>query len=94
MGKKKGLGPVKRFGVRYGRTVKHKRAKLEVEQKKPQVCPYCRRPKAKRLSIGIYHCKKCNAKFTGRAYFLPPLVKEQVTEGESIVETTEEEAEA
>jgi len=94
MGSAKGLGPMKRFGVRYGRTVKHKRAKLEREQKKPQVCPYCRRPKAKRLSIGIYHCQKCDSKFTGRAYFLPPIVKEQVTEKEPIVEAVEEEIEA
>ena len=94
MAGKKGLGPVKRFGVRYGRTVKHKRAKVEIEQKKPQLCPYCRRPKAKRLSAGIYKCKKCNAKFTGRAYFLAPLVKEQVREEKPIIETKEEEAEA
>jgi len=94
MGGAKGLGPMKRFGVRYGRTVKHKRAKLEREQKKPQVCPYCRRPKAKRLSIGIYECKKCKSKFTGRAYFLPPIVKAQVKEAEPIVEIAEEEAEA
>lgn len=77
MGVGKGLGSVKRFGPRYGRTVKHKLAKLESEQKKPQVCPYCRRPKAKRLSAGIYHCQKCDTKFTGRAYFLAPLVKSQ-----------------
>ncbi|MEM4263580.1 MAG: 50S ribosomal protein L37ae [Candidatus Woesearchaeota archaeon] len=66
----KGLGPVKRFGVRYGRTVKARLAKIEIEQKKPQLCPYCEQPKAKKLFAGVYLCKKCGAKFTGRAFFL------------------------
>ena len=92
MGGAKGLGPVKRFGVRYGRTVKHKRGNIEREQKKPQICPYCKRPKAKRLSAGIYNCQKCNSKFTGKAYFLAPIVKKQGVEEMPIEEATEEEA--
>ena len=70
MAVEKGLGPAKRFGPRYGRTVKFKLAKIEKQQRKPQICPYCDMPKAKRVSAGIYECKKCNSKFTGRAYFL------------------------
>jgi large subunit ribosomal protein L37Ae len=70
MAVEKGLGPAKRFGPRYGRTVKFKLAKIEKQQRKPQICPYCDMPKAKRISAGIYECKKCNSKFTGRAYFL------------------------
>ena len=66
----KGLGPTKRFGVRYGRTTKYKLAKIEKEQKKPQPCPYCDRLKAKRVFAGVYECRKCNAKFTSRAYFV------------------------
>jgi large subunit ribosomal protein L37Ae len=68
MAQKKGLGPVKRFGARYGRTVKHKRAKIEVEQKKNHACPYCAKPKVSRISYGIWQCGKCNSKFTARAY--------------------------
>lgn len=69
---KKSLGPVKRFGVRYGRTLKHKLAKIEVLQKAKQKCPYCLKTgrQVKRLSAGIYLCKKCNTKFTGGAYTL------------------------
>ena len=92
MGGAKGLGPVKRLGVRYGRTVKHKLANIERAQKKPQICPYCKRPKAKRLSVGIYNCKKCNSKFTGKAYFLTEAVKKQGVEKVAIEETPEEEA--
>jgi len=65
---RKGLGPVKRFGVRYGRTLKHKLAKIEIEQKKKHKCPYCAKPKVHRLSYGIWECKSCKSKFTARAY--------------------------
>jgi len=85
MAVEKGLGPAKRFGPRYGRTVKFKLAKVEKQQRKPQICPYCDRPKAKRISAGIYECSKCKAKFTGRAYFLKKkapvaIVSEEATE--------------
>ncbi len=63
-----GLGPVKRFGVRYGRTIKHNLAKIEIEQKKDHICPYCAKPKVHRVSYGIWLCDKCNAKFTAKAY--------------------------
>ena len=92
MAVEKGLGPAKRFGPRYGRTVKFKLAKIEKQQRKPQICPYCDMPKAKRISAGIYECKKCNSKFTGRAYFLkkkaPVIIKPEE------VEEKKEEAEA
>ena len=65
---KKGLGPVKRFGTRYGRTPKHKLAKIEIEQKKRQKCPYCSRSSVKRLAFGIWKCTKCDSKFTAGAY--------------------------
>jgi len=68
MTKEKGLGSAKRFGVRYGATTKHRFASIEKEQKKPQICPYCSKPKAKRISYGIYACQKCDSKFTGKAY--------------------------
>lgn len=77
MAAEKGLGPAKRFGTRYGRTTKWKLAKIEKEQKKPQICPYCDKPKAKRLSAGIFQCNKCQSKFTSRAYFVkkkPPVI--------------------
>ncbi len=67
---KKGLGSIKRFGPRYGRTVKLKLAKIEGEQRKKHKCPYCNSLTVKRVSSGIWYCKKCNSKFTGKAYTL------------------------
>lgn len=68
MAVEKKFGSVKRFGPRYGRTVKEKIAKIEKILKGKHECPYCHSLKAKRLSVGIWHCNKCKAKFTGKAY--------------------------
>ncbi len=59
---------VKRFGSRYGRRVRIKFGTIERVQRSLHKCPYCRQNKAKRVSAGIWHCKKCNSTFTGKAY--------------------------
>lgn len=65
---KKGLGSAKRFGTRYGSPLKLRLALVEAEQKQKHQCPYCGRPKVKRLMAGVWQCGKCLTKFTGRAY--------------------------
>ena len=98
--KHEGLGPVKRFGVRYGRTVKFKRAVIEKMQKASTKCPYCHKDKVVRKTKGIWHCTKCTNTFTGQAYTffakpaaLPPieqvLAETQEKSAEEAVETTE-----
>ncbi len=62
------LGSAKRFGPRYGSKPKHTFAKIEKEQRKLHKCPYCNAEKVKRIVMGIWHCRKCNAEFTGKAY--------------------------
>jgi len=61
-------GPAKRFGARYGRTIRAKINLVEAKQKKIYDCPYCKEKKVKRIFVGVWGCKKCGAKFTGRAY--------------------------
>ncbi len=78
MAKIKGLGSIKRFGPRYGRTVKLKLAKVEKEQRKKHKCPYCNSMQVKRITAGIWSCKKCNAKFTGKAYTIAKTDKKVV----------------
>ena len=80
------LGSIKRFGARYGRTVKHNFAKIEQEQRKLHKCPYCNKIAVKRLAAGIWHCKKCGAKFTGKAY----TIKGSASQKEVMVEEKEE----
>jgi large subunit ribosomal protein L37Ae len=59
-----------RYGARYGRSVRTKTANIESKQRIKQKCPYCGKPGVKRLSKGIWHCKKCDKKFASDTYFL------------------------
>ena len=68
---------VKRFGPRYGKTAKDKFANIEAQQKKLYTCPDCSRNAVKRVSRGIWQCKKCGNKFTSKAYSVGKTVKLQ-----------------
>jgi large subunit ribosomal protein L37Ae len=59
-----------RFGARYGRSVRGKLVKVEEKQRKKQICPYCKKAGVKRLSNGIWMCKKCDKKFASNTYCL------------------------
>jgi large subunit ribosomal protein L37Ae len=83
MKKKKSMGPAKRFGARYGRRVKEKLAAIEKVQRADHKCPYCHYLKVKRISAGIWHCKNCEAKFTGKAYTISKKRSSKVFEEES-----------
>ena len=61
---------VRRFGSRYGRRTRLKFGFIERLQRSLHKCPYCNQKKAKRVSVGIWFCKKCKSKFTGKAYTL------------------------
>ena len=51
-----------RFGARYGKRVRSKLIKVEQKQRVKQT--------VKRLSKGIWHCKKCGKKFASDTYYL------------------------
>lgn len=57
-----------RFGSRYGVTIRQKVAEVEKKQKIKHKCPYCNYKKVKRVSVGIWQCRKCGVKFAGKAY--------------------------
>lgn len=59
-----------RFGARYGRAVRVKLIGVEQKQRKKQKCPYCGKLGVKRLSKGIWHCRKCDKKFASDTYYL------------------------
>ena len=61
-------GGAGKFEARYGRTNRAKFNKIDSLQKATYQCPFCSYIKVKRLSSGIWQCKKCNAKFTSKAY--------------------------
>ncbi len=58
-----------RFGARYGATVKKRVEKVEAVQRQKHQCPYCNRYTVKRVATGIFECKKCGKRFTGKAYW-------------------------
>jgi len=62
--KKKSYGLRTRGGAslrkRYGRIVDNVRASHK--------CPSCATPSVKRVSVGIWNCKKCGYTFAGGAY--------------------------
>ncbi len=60
----------KRFGARYGRTVKHKLAKIERQSKAVYKCPYCKSQSVTKKMAGIWSCSKCDKTFTSKAYFV------------------------
>lgn len=83
------LKSAKRFGPRYGKRLKLRVAKIEEESRKIHKCPYCNYKAVKRVGVGIWFCRKCKAKFTGKAYsvekkisFEEKLIKEEGIEKE------------
>jgi large subunit ribosomal protein L37Ae len=59
-----------RFGARYGKRVRAKLVAVEEKQRVKQKCPFCGKTGAKRISTGLWHCKKCNKKFAHNAYYI------------------------
>jgi len=68
MARTKKVGITGRFGPRYGRKAKRTVKGIEEKLKAKHTCPQCDRPSVKRVSAGIWKCKKCDTVFTGGAY--------------------------
>ncbi|MGM5485248.1 MAG: hypothetical protein ACQEP1_05245 [Nanobdellota archaeon] len=91
----KSQGSIKRYGARYGRTVRTNAAHIESKQRKVYKCPYCRKISARREAVGIWKCSKCENKFTGRAYELVPekVSKVDKSGGDAPIESIEKDKE-
>ena len=59
---------VGRFGPRYGVSIRRRIREVEARQKVWHVCPSCAAPRVKRVSTGIWECRKCGHKFAGGSY--------------------------
>jgi large subunit ribosomal protein L37Ae len=68
MGKTKKVGPTRGLGPRYGSTVRKRYIKVVTEMKKPHKCPQCGFSHVRRVSVGVWRCRKCGFTFTGGAY--------------------------
>ena len=66
MGKRTGLGGM--FGARYGTIARKRYVTIVSGMRRRHECPRCRIRSVRRLSVGIWHCRKCGYKFAGGAY--------------------------
>lgn len=66
---KKEVRHTRRFGARYGVSVKQRVEDVEVKQRKKHVCPKCGFQRVKRVSTGIFSCNKCLHRYAGGAYY-------------------------
>jgi large subunit ribosomal protein L37Ae len=69
MAKTKKVYTAGRFGARYGVGIKQRVVEVEKKQRILHECPKCGFKRAKRISTGLYECRKCNTVFTGGAYY-------------------------
>ncbi|MDD5417392.1 MAG: 50S ribosomal protein L37ae [Candidatus Nanoarchaeia archaeon] len=66
--KKTKKSSAKRYGARYGIKLRKRVNEIERLQKSKHNCPKCRKSSVKRISVGLYECRKCSVKFAGKAY--------------------------
>jgi len=68
MGRTRKVGSAGRFEARAGATIRKRLAAIEVVMRQRHQCPQCMAKTVKRVSIGIWACKRCGHKFAGGAY--------------------------
>jgi len=66
--KVKKVGPAGTFGARYGTVARRRYAEVISGMRVPHECPRCRVRAVRRLSVGVWSCRKCGVKFSGGAY--------------------------
>ena len=66
--KVKKVGPAGSFGPRYGTVARRRYAEVVAGMRVPHECPRCHVRAVKRLTVGIWNCRKCGVKFAGGAY--------------------------
>jgi len=64
----KKAGSAGRFGARYGGLARKKVATIERVQRAKHECPSCGADKVRRVSTGVWACRKCDHTFAGGAY--------------------------
>ena len=67
-----------KFGARYGVVVRNRVKTIEAHQKKSHECPVCHHDSVKRVSSGIWYCKRCGTKFAAEAY--SPVPKKELSQ--------------
>ncbi|MCS7109867.1 MAG: 50S ribosomal protein L37ae [Candidatus Caldarchaeum sp.] len=61
-------GIAKGVGARYGSTLRKKWAEVVSASRASYVCDRCGARKVRRVSVGVWQCRRCGYKFAGQAY--------------------------
>ena len=64
----KKVGPSGSFGARYGTVARRRYGEVVAGMRAPHECPRCHVRAVKRLTVGVWSCRKCGVKFAGGAY--------------------------
>ena len=64
----KKVGPARGLGPRYGASLRKRYVKVLIKAKQTYKCPQCASEAVKRVSVGIWNCRKCDLTFSGGAY--------------------------
>jgi len=64
----KKVGSAGKFGPRYGMKLKKRWLEIDKKQRALHECPNCNRRAVRRISTGIWKCRKCGTTFVGGAY--------------------------
>lgn len=69
MGRTKVVGPVGKYGARYGVSVRKKVREILLKMYADHECPFCgTKGSVERVSVGIWKCRKCGNIWAGGAY--------------------------
>ncbi len=64
----KKVGVAGRYGPRYGVRTRKQMAVVTAAKNKAYECPRCNHVAVKRVSAGVWQCRRCDLKFAGGAY--------------------------
>jgi large subunit ribosomal protein L37Ae len=86
----KKVGIAGRFGARYGVKIRRRAREVLLERSRWHPCPQCNEVAVKRVSSGVWRCRRCDYTFAGGAY--RPVVTTAVTRQIAVPTTGEETA--
>ena len=64
------VGITRKYGTRYGSSLRKIAKKFEVSQRARYNCPFCGKSSVKRTVIGVWKCKACKKQIAGGAWEL------------------------
>ena len=64
----KKVGVAGRYGPRYGVRIRKQTSAVTTAKNRSYECPRCNHVSVRRVSTGIWQCRRCDLKFAGGAY--------------------------